>query len=72
VPCVVLDPFAGSGTVLAVAKRLGRSAVGIELNPGYCKLIDARLRQTPEPLAEVADNAAAIPVAPVAVQTALC
>lgn len=34
-PCTVLDPFAGSGTTLAVARRLGRKAVGIELQPDY-------------------------------------
>ncbi len=41
----VLDPFAGSGTTLAVANRLGRHAVGIELNPTYAKLIDQRCSQ---------------------------
>jgi hypothetical protein len=35
VPCVVLDPFAGTGTVLAAAVRLGRRAVGCELNEGF-------------------------------------
>jgi DNA modification methylase len=44
VPAVVLDPFAGSGTTMAVARRLGRDAVGIELNPAYVKLIKERLR----------------------------
>ena len=42
VQAVVLDPFAGSGTTLAVAARLGRRAVGIELNPDYLALIKAR------------------------------
>jgi len=40
----VLDPFAGSGTTLAVALELGRNAVGIELNPEYCDLIRERIR----------------------------
>ena len=45
VPCTVLDPFAGSGTVLEVARKNGCDAVGIELSPEYCKLIENRLQQ---------------------------
>jgi DNA modification methylase len=41
----VLDPFAGSGTTLYVARKLGRNAVGFELNEGYRGLIDERLAQ---------------------------
>jgi DNA modification methylase len=44
-PAVVLDPFAGSGTTLLVARRLGRHAVGIELNRDYCRMQRERLRQ---------------------------
>ena len=33
----VLDPFAGSGTSIEVAKELRRNAVGIEILPQYCE-----------------------------------
>lgn len=39
----ILDPFAGSGTTLRVAERLGRDAIGIELNADYTNLHDERL-----------------------------
>jgi site-specific DNA-methyltransferase (adenine-specific) len=39
----VLDPFAGSGTVAAVAQRLNRSSISIELNPEYSAHIANRL-----------------------------
>jgi site-specific DNA-methyltransferase (adenine-specific) len=35
---VVLDPFAGVFTTLAVAQRLGRRSIGIELNEDYVKV----------------------------------
>jgi DNA modification methylase len=40
---VVLDPFGGSGTTLAVAKKLGRSFIGLELSTAYATRIDERL-----------------------------
>lgn len=38
----ILDPFAGSGTVLRVATRLQRQSIGIELNPAYIALAEQR------------------------------
>lgn len=49
-PCIVLDPFAGSGTTLAVAKRLGRAYIGIELNPKYLPFIEERLKRVQNPM----------------------
>jgi len=47
---LVLDPFAGSGTTIQVAQQLGRQGVGIELNPAYITLAEARTEQTGLPL----------------------
>jgi DNA modification methylase len=41
-PAVVLDPCAGTGTALQVAKQHHRLAIGIELNPSYLDLIRTR------------------------------
>jgi len=42
---VILDPFAGSGTTLKAAKELNRLWCGIEINPEYCAIAEARLSQ---------------------------
>jgi DNA modification methylase len=41
----VLDPFAGSGTTLAVAAELGRNGVGCELNLEYIGLAERRIKE---------------------------
>jgi adenine-specific DNA-methyltransferase len=35
---IVLDPFAGSFTTCAVAQRLGRKSIGVEINEAYFKI----------------------------------
>jgi modification methylase len=40
---VVLDPFFGSGTTGAVAKRLGRRYIGLERDEGYAQIARARI-----------------------------
>jgi site-specific DNA-methyltransferase (adenine-specific) len=51
---LVLDPFAGSGTTLAVAKRLRRRYLGMELSEDYADAIRSRLAVVrPEPVRPV-------------------
>lgn len=48
---LVLDPFAGSGTTLAVAERWERRWVGVELRPDQVALCWRRLKEERRPLA---------------------
>ena len=40
---LVLDPFFGTGTTGAVAKRLGRTFIGIESDPEYVRIAERRI-----------------------------
>jgi DNA modification methylase len=42
---IVLDPFSGSGTTAAVAKRLGRKYIAFEREPFYIKVANERLEK---------------------------
>lgn len=42
---IVIDPFAGSGTTLLAAKKLGINYLGIEIVPEYIDIINQRLNE---------------------------
>ena len=50
IPCTVLDPFGGSGTVGLVARQHGRDYVLVELNPEYVEQMKQRLDCVQPPL----------------------
>ncbi|MBI5747781.1 MAG: site-specific DNA-methyltransferase [Nitrospinae bacterium] len=43
---IVLDPFAGSGTTLVAAKKLGRKFIGIDINEEYIEIAKERIKNT--------------------------
>lgn len=44
---LVYDPFIGSGTVGAVAKKLGHNYIGSEISSQYCKIANDRISKIP-------------------------
>jgi DNA modification methylase len=46
---ILLDPFAGSGTTILAARRLGYTAIGIEKEQQYCEIARARIAQVEVP-----------------------
>ena len=53
---LVLDPFFGTGTTGAVAKRLGRRFIGIERDPDYAALARARIAAVVPAAADLVDT----------------
>lgn len=62
VPAVVLDPFAGAGTTGVAAVGLGRSFVGVELNPEYAAMADRRISRPHAPAKPKATGAKRTPM----------
>ena len=60
---IVLDPFGGSGTTLAVAKKLGRKYLGFELSADYVEKVNERLAkiQAGDPLDGAAEPLVSAP-----------
>ena len=56
---VILDPFVGSGTTLVAAKKLGRRAIGCELEPAYWEISKARVDSVIPDLIDLAEKQAA-------------
>ncbi|MDD5697827.1 MAG: site-specific DNA-methyltransferase [Victivallaceae bacterium] len=46
---IVLDPFFGAGTTGLVAQKQGKHYLGIELNPKYIKIAEARINKQAKP-----------------------
>ena len=55
----VLDPFVGTGTTVLAAARSGRRAVGVDIEPRFLQMAQAKLagesRSAPEPSGALAD-----------------
>ncbi|MFQ5490900.1 MAG: DNA-methyltransferase [Phycisphaerae bacterium] len=60
---LVLDPFAGSGTTLATAKKLNRAYLGFEISEAYAKYARKRLANinSGDPLDGAADSVSSAP-----------
>ena len=68
-PCVVLDPFVGSGTTVATSLQLGRAGVGIDLSEAYLRehavpRIEAALAGAARPLKKTVAMPPDVPPAP--------
>lgn len=63
---LVLDPFAGSGTTLAVAKKLGRRWIGFDLSDNYVEQVTQRLKgiRSGDRLVGAADPLSSAPATP--------
>jgi len=52
----VLDPMCGTGTTLAVAKKLGRGYIGMDIDPVYVEITNKRLKGEVTEILEIPSN----------------
>jgi DNA modification methylase len=57
----VLDPFLGSGTTIAAAKKLGRNAVGYEINEAFKLIVQAKTRSTEQSILSFLNDRETLP-----------
>lgn len=53
---LVLDPFFGTGTTGAIAKKLGRHYIGIEREPKYIQAAQKRINNVQMEISDLSDN----------------
>lgn len=58
---IVLDPFCGCGTAIAVAQKLGRRWIGIDVSPVSCKAMSTRLFKLGYPISETGTDVLDMP-----------
>lgn len=58
---IVLDPFCGCGTAIAVAQKLGRRWIGIDVSPASCKAMSTRLFKLGYPISETGNDVLDMP-----------
>lgn len=61
VPCLILDPFNGSGTTGAVAQQLGRRYVGVDLSRSYLGMAVDRIKDALRPRSRLDAAPAVVP-----------
>ena len=55
---VILDPFAGSGSTIVTAEKMGKTGVGIELSEEYAALANQRIQEVAHSSTEQAEHSA--------------
>ncbi len=53
---IVLDPFMGSGTTVVVARRMGRSSIGIDIVPEFVEMVKSKIEPYKNTLFEKKDT----------------